>query len=91
MKYIHYWHFANQWYMKINDNPNHERIPSGGNEYKIDSYEWQEKYIISESVGLTHRQIKEWLIKQYPNHVLVKEIAYHEGRRWFGNKDGSRR
>lgn len=90
MNYIHYWHFANQWYMHINDNPNHDRIPSG-NECDFYARHWQEEYLISDSAGLTHRQIKERLSAQYPNHILVKEIAYHEGRRWFGNKDGSRR
>lgn len=89
MKYIHYWHFANQWYMDINNNSNHQRIPSG-NEYKARSYSWQEKYLIVESVGLTNRQIREKLVEQYPNHILIKEIAYHEGARWFGNKNGSR-
>lgn len=89
MKYIHYWHFANQWYMDINDNPNNERIP-GGHEYKMRSYLWQEKFLIDGSIGLTHHQIKEKLNKQYPNYTLIKEIAYHEGARWFGNKKGSR-
>lgn len=89
MKYIHYWHFANQWYMDINDNPKHERIPSG-NEDDYRAYHWKEEYLINDSVGLTHRQIKEKLMKQYPDHILVKEIAYHEGVRWRGYKKGSR-
>ena len=89
MKYIHYWHFANRWYMHINDTPDHARIPSG-NEACDSEYAWKEEYFIADSVGLTHRQIKEKLAVQYPDHVLIKEIAYHEGARWRGFKGGSR-
>ena len=90
MKYIHYWHFANQWYMRIDDDPNHKRVPSG-NEFDSRAYRWKEEYLITDSVGLTHRQIKERLTEQYPDYILIKEIAYHEGARWNGNKHGSRR
>lgn len=90
MKYLHYWHFANQWYCYIDDNSNHSKIPSG-NEEDYCAYKWKEKYLISDSVGLTNRQIKEKLVKLYPDCKLIKEIAYHEGARWNGNKKGSRR
>ena len=89
MKFVHYWHFANQWYCYVDDNSNHSRIPSG-NEEDYYAYKWKEEYLIKDSVELTHRQIKEKLIALYPNCGLVKEIAYHEGARWFGNKKGSR-
>ena len=90
MKYIHYWHFANQWYMYTNDNPNHERVLSG-NECDPDVYRRKEQFLIGDSVDLTHRHIKEKLVKQYPDHTLIKEIAYHEGARWNGYKHGRRR
>lgn len=61
MKCVHYWHFANQWYCYLNDNPNHSRIPSG-DKNDIDAYKWKEKYLIVDSVGLTHRQVKEKLV-----------------------------
>lgn len=89
MKYIHYWHFADQWYMYVNDNPNHERVFSG-NESNSFSYYWIEKFLIQNSMGLTKHQVKEKLKEQYPNGILIKEIAYHEGARWRGNKKGSR-
>lgn len=89
MKYIHYWHFNNNWYMDIGDSPNHWR-PSSANE---DTRSWDshyDDYLIKNSVGLTHRQIKERLAKQYPGCTLIKQIAYHEGARWHGTKGGSR-
>ena len=87
--YLHYWHFANQWYMKINDNPEKIRIPSG-NECSELEYKWKEEYLIKNSNGLTKRKIKEKLLKEYPNCILIKEIAFHEGARWYGDKNGSR-
>lgn len=90
MKYLHYWHFANQWYCYIDDNPEYKKIP-GGNEQKIHAYEWQKDYLIDASEGLTHREIKEKLNKEYPDCILIKEIAYHQGARWYGNKNGSRK
>ena len=89
MRYIHYWHFANQWYMYIDGDPNHGEILSG-NECEYYAYYWKEDYLIRDSIGLTHRQIKEKLTEQYPNYILIKEIAYHEGARWNGYKKGSR-
>lgn len=76
--YLHYWHFENQWYMFISEYKK-ERVSSG-----------TEKYLIQNSQGLTKKQIKEKLSIEYPNYILVKEIIYHEGNRWFGNKKGSR-
>ena len=35
-------------------------------------------------------EFKEKLVAEYPDCVLIKEIAYHEGARWNGNKAGSR-
>jgi hypothetical protein len=89
MKYIYYWHFDNNWYMDISDNPNHWR-PTSANE---DTCLWSshyDNYLIEDSVGLTHRQIKEKLTEQYPDYILIKKIAYHEGSRWHGTKGGSR-
>lgn len=89
MKYIHYWRFNRQWYMKINDSSASYMIP-GRNEENIYSYILQEDYLIPDSLDLTHRQIKEKLTAEHPGCVLIKEIAYHEGARWFGYKHGSR-
>lgn len=88
--YLHYWHFANQWYMLVNNNCERQRIPSH-NECYPESYEYQEKNLILNSTGLTEREIKKYLTTKYPNYSLVKDIPYHEGRRWFGNKKGSRK
>lgn len=89
MKYLHYWHFADRWYVIISDDPDHMRIPSG-NEEDYYAYAWKEEYLIDGSAGLTHRQVKEILSKRYPYHVLIKEVAYHEGSRCHGTKGGSR-
>ena len=89
MKYIHYWRFNRQWYMKISETPDSIMI-SGCNEDNIYSYIWQEKYLIPNSLDLTHKHIKDRLHVEYPDYQLVKEVAYHEGRRWYGEKHGSR-
>ena len=89
MKYLHYWHFAKQWYCFVNETPIHSKIPSG-NEENDYAYKCKEEYLVEGSVGLTHHQIKEKLVELYPNCELIKEIAYHEGARWKGYKRGSR-
>ena len=89
MKYLHYWHFANQWYMYIDENANHARIPSG-NETDCSAYTWKEDHLLKDSIGLTHRQIKEKLAQEHPDCTLIKEVAWHEGARWHGTKGGSR-
>jgi hypothetical protein len=89
MKFIHYWRFSGQWYAEINDDPKHIRIPSG-DECDYYAYAWKQERLIENSIGMTHRQIKKKLTTKYPDHILVKEIAYHEGARWHGYKVGSR-
>ena len=89
MKYVHYWHFNKRWYMYINENPNHAKIPSG-NETDYHAYTWKEDCLLKDSVGFTHRQIKKYLSEQYPGFTLIKEVAWHEGARWHGTKGGSR-
>lgn len=90
MLYVHYWHFAKQWYAYISESSKSERIPSG-NESDYFAYECKKCYLVDGSAGLSNRQIKVLLNKLYPHCILIKEIAFHEGARWFGNKEGSRR
>lgn len=76
--------------MKIDENSAREH-PASGNEHSAVVCKYREKYYIQGSNWLTHRQIKKMLSERYPGYVLIKEIAWHEGARWFGNKNGSLR
>ena len=89
MEYLHYWHFANHWYMRKSNESSPEHI-YGHNEFDANAYAIQEPYCIPGSAGLTKRQIKEMLIAKYPGCLLVKDKPFHEGKRWFGKKNGSR-
>lgn len=89
MKYVHYWHFNKNWYARINDNPKPERI-CGGREDNYVIYDCWEQYFVEGSAFLTRREVKQKLTELYPGLALVKDIPYHEGARWFGNKCGSR-
>lgn len=89
MKYVHYWHFQKLWYVELTDCPTPQRV------YWHDSASvqefWNEKYLIKGSECMTEREVKAKLIEMNPDFILVKDKPYHEGRRWFGNKEGSRR
>lgn len=89
MKYVHFWHFNKQWFAKVNDNPDTERIYPC-NESSTTTYDLWKEYLVSESSFLTQRQIKIKLKELYPEHIIIKDRTYHEGHRWFGNKRGSR-
>lgn len=89
MRYIHYWHFNRQWYMRFT-NSKDRYVICGRNEDDIYSYVLQEDYLIKSSLDLTNHQIKEMLSAEYPECEFVKEVPYHEGSRWHGNKAGSR-
>lgn len=90
MMYLHYWHFNKNWYAVLNSEPGSRKIYWHGEDDYILNNSW-EAYRIHDAAFLTHREIKQLLTEAYPNVTLVKDIAYHEGRRWFGNKEGSRR
>ena len=47
------------------------------------------QYYVDDSSGLTERQVKELLSTRYPEYEFVKEVPFHQGARWFGNKKGS--
>lgn len=85
MRYLHYWHFNKVWYAKLSDSNDNKVYWHNMQEL------WNEEYLISGSEGLTEKQIRAKLIETYPDFILIKDKPYHEGRRWFGYKDGSRR
>lgn len=88
MQYIHYWHFNKNWYAKVNNNPTPERVHGHREDHYI--YKCWAPYFIDGSTFLTHREIKKRLLEIHPECIPVKDIPFHEGRRWFGNKKGSR-
>ena len=89
MKYIHYWHFYNAWYVEVNDNPRPERV-LWHNDRCMQEF-WNEKYLIEDSEWLTHGEIKKKLTEMYPEGTLIKDKPFHQGARWRGYKRGSRR
>ena len=88
MKYVHYWHFNQRWYALVNDNQNSERVYWHNSADLQDI--WNEKYLIPGSECMTKREVKGKLTQMYPGYILVKDRPFHEGRRWYGNKVGSR-
>ena len=85
MKYIHYWRFSGNWFHKINENPKVEKCAFSGKYLMPYHFE----YYVDDSGGLTERQVKELLSTRYPECEFVKEVPFHQGARWFGNKKGS--
>lgn len=89
MLYVHYWHFQRAWYARITESPVAEPI-YWHNDKLYQNY-WDEEYLVKESKWITHRQVKQKLQELYPNCILVKDKPFHEGRRWSGYKQGSRK
>ena len=88
MKYVHYWHFQKAWYAEVNDDNNTDRV-FWHNNASLQKC-WNDKYLIKDSEWLTHREIKKKLTEMYPECILVKDKAFHQGARWHGTKGGSR-
>lgn len=88
MKYVHYWHFHKAWYAKLSESKDRKQLYWHNSSAMQDF--WNKEYLIEDSTFLTHREIKAKLIEAYPEYTLVKDRPFHEGRRWFGYKQGSR-
>ena len=39
----------------------------------------------------TKKEAKAFLKEKFPDYEPIYTIAFHEGARWFGQKEGSRR
>lgn len=89
MRYLHYWHFNKNWYAVLNSDSRSRKIYWHSEDDGTLNNSWEE-YRIHNSALLTHREVKKLLTESCPNLILIKDIPYHEGRRWFGNKKGSR-
>lgn len=89
MMYVHYWHFQRAWYVRITECSIPERV------YWHDSSRvqelWNQHHLIAGSECMTEREVKAKLKESYPDFTLIKDKPFHEGKRWFGYKDGSRR
>lgn len=88
MKYVHYWHFNKRWYALVDDMPIKKDVYWHNCSY-VQDY-WNKEYLIEGADYMTHREVKNKLVSMYPNYILIKDKSFHEGRRWFGNKGGSR-
>lgn len=88
MKYTHFWHFNKNWYAEVTESPETALVYWHNSSAVQDS--WNEKYLIEDSTCLTERQVRAKLKELYPDYILIKDKPFHEGRRWRGNKEGSR-
>lgn len=89
MKYVHYWHFQKRWYVKLTDCPTSQRV-YWHNSASVQEV-WNEEYLIKGSEWMTEKEVRAKLIEMNPDFILIKDKPFHEGRRWNGNKEGSRR
>lgn len=88
MIYVHYWHFQKAWYVRLSDCSTPERV------YWHDSAVvqefWNQNYLIAGSEWMTEREVRAKLKEASAEFILIKDKPFHEGRRWFGYKCGSR-
>lgn len=88
MRYLHYWHFQKAWYAKLNDCATPQRVY--WHDSAVVQEVWNEKYLVKGSEWMTEREVRSRLTEINPDFLLIKDKPFHEGRRWFGNKKGSR-
>lgn len=88
MTYVHYWHFQKAWYVRFTNCPTPERV-YWHNSAVVQDF-WNQKYLIAGSECMTEREVRTKLKEANPDFILIKDRPFHEGRRWFGYKTGSR-
>jgi len=89
MTYVHYWHFQKAWYVRLTDCSTPERV-YWHDSARIQEF-WNQHYLIAGSEWMTEREVRTKLKEANPDFIIIKDKPFHEGRRWFGYKDGSRR
>ena len=88
MQYIHYWHFQKAWYCKLTDCATSQRVYWHDSAVVQDF--WNENYLIKGSEWMTEKEVRSKLMETNPDVILIKDKPFHEGRRWFNYKKGSR-
>lgn len=88
--FLHYGRLNKCYYYWFSNSQSKKELFGYWNEQR-ETYCFPSHIFVFSTEITSKKEAKEFLKNKYPKLEPIYTIAYHEGRRWFGNKEGSRR